>query len=232
MAQGAKKPVFYLEACYLVGLALLALANAFMEWGDFGMGMVVAPAYLIHLKLSEVWPFFTFGMAEYLTQAIVLILLILVVRRFKITYLFSFGTAIIYGIFLDFFISILSVLPRDTAFLIRLTAYSLGDLVATFGIALLLKTYITQESYDLFVKEVTEKFNLPLGKVKTIYDISSCLIAIVLSFVFFGFGNFEGIKIGSVITTFINGALIGMWLRLLDNRFAFRDGLPLRKYFE
>jgi len=232
MAQGAKKPVFYLEACYLVGLALLALANAFMEWGDFGMGMVVAPAYLIHLKLSEVWPFFTFGMAEYLTQAIVLILLILVVRRFKITYLFSFGTAIIYGIFLDFFISILSVLPRDTAFLIRLTAYSLGDLVATFGIALLLKTYITQESYDLFVKEVTEKFNLPLGKVKTIYDISSCLIAIVLSFVFFGFGNFEGIKIGSVITTFINGSLIGMWLRLLDNRFAFRDGLPLRKYFE
>ena len=57
------KRVFYCELSYLFGMLILAFGNAFMEKADFGMSMVVAPAYLLHLLVSKFLPFFTFGMA-------------------------------------------------------------------------------------------------------------------------------------------------------------------------
>lgn len=45
--------MFYTEAAYFIGLVTLALGTALMERADFGMSMVVAPAYLVYLKVSE-----------------------------------------------------------------------------------------------------------------------------------------------------------------------------------
>lgn len=59
------KRVFYCEIAYIMGIIVLALGTAFMERANFGMSMIVAPAYLIHLKVSKFLPFFSFGMSEY-----------------------------------------------------------------------------------------------------------------------------------------------------------------------
>jgi hypothetical protein len=56
-----KKATFYTELAYLFGIAALALGTAFMEKANMGISMVVAPAYLVYLKLSKVWTFVTFG---------------------------------------------------------------------------------------------------------------------------------------------------------------------------
>ena len=47
------KRILYSEPAYFVGIFVLALGTALMEKADFGMSMVVAPAYLLHLKISE-----------------------------------------------------------------------------------------------------------------------------------------------------------------------------------
>ena len=96
-----KKKVFFSEAAYLAGLAVLAVGTALMEAADFGLSMVVAPAYLIHLVISPVFPVFSFGMAEYVLQGILLVLLMIAMRRVKLSYLFSFVTAVLYGLMLD-----------------------------------------------------------------------------------------------------------------------------------
>ena len=69
------KKTFYTEAAYIAGLLILAFGTALMERADFGLSMVVAPAYLVHRKLSQTMPFFTFGMAEYVLQACLLVVL-------------------------------------------------------------------------------------------------------------------------------------------------------------
>lgn len=63
------KRTFYTEAAYAAGLFALALGTALMERADFGMSMVVAPAYLLHLKVSQTLGWFSFGMAEFCFQA-------------------------------------------------------------------------------------------------------------------------------------------------------------------
>ena len=72
------KRMFYTEAAYFIGLVTLALGTALMERADFGMSMVVAPAYLVYLKVSEYLNWFSFGMAEYCFQAFLIIVLAVV----------------------------------------------------------------------------------------------------------------------------------------------------------
>ena len=109
-----KKRVFYTEFAYLMGVIILAIGTAFMTRADFGVSMVVAPAYLLHLKVSQYLPFFTFGMAEYVFQAILLIFMMILLRKVKLSYLFSFVTTIVYGIVLDLAIALLTHIPSET----------------------------------------------------------------------------------------------------------------------
>ena len=224
------KKTLYTEAAYVLGIVILALGTALMERADFGMSMVVAPAYLVHLKVSEVLPFFSFGMAEYMLQAVLLILLSLILRKAKRTYLFSFVTAVLYGFALDGAIWAASFLPYS-GMVFRIACYIAGLLLCSLGVAFFFHTYIAPEAYELFVKEIAEKHSLPISRVKTIYDCISCGASILLSFAFFGLWHFEGVKIGTVICALVNGWIIGRISMLLNSHCQFRDGLPFRKYF-
>ena len=219
------KRIFYCEWAYLLGVVVLAFGTALMEWADFGLSMVVAPAYLLHLKVSEYLPFFTFGVAGYVFQAVLLTALSFVMRRVKISYFLSFFTAFFYGLVLDGAIALVGLFPFAGA-LWQHIFYVLGLVVCAAGVALLLHTYLPPEAYDLTVKELTKKFGAPLGKTKTIYDACSCGLAIILSLCFFG--GFVGVKWGTVVCTFVNGYLIGSISRYLETHFAWKDALPLR----
>ena len=225
-----KKRVFYTEIAYVLGLVIMAFAAAFTEKADFGMSMVVAPAYILHLKMSQVLPWFSFGVAEYCFQGVLVLITILVMRRFKLHYLFSFVTAVVYGTLLDLAMGLLAPLPEN-AFLLRVLWYVLGTVCCSFAVSLFFHTYISPEAYELIVKEVSQKLNCNINKVKTAYDCMSTLLGILMSFAFFGFGVFEGVKLGTVVCALINGFLIGQFTRYLEKEFVFRDKFPLAKYF-
>ncbi len=226
-----KKRVFYTEAAYPVGIIALALGTAFMEKADFGVSMVVAPAYLLYLKLNQVFPFVTFGMAEYMLQAFLLLMLCFTLRRFRVSYLFSFVTAVIYGFTLDGCMGLVALIGADTTILIRLVLYLSGMLVCAVGVSLLFHTYIAPEVYELAVKEISVKLGFNIVHVKTLYDCVSCLVAVLLSFAFFELWHFEGVKLGTIFCALVNGTIIGFFSRSFERFFDFRDGLKLRRYF-
>ena len=109
------KKVCYTEQAWLIGIAVLALGTALMERADFGMSMVVAPAYLVHLKVSETLPWFSFGMAEYTLQILLLAALGFLLGRFRPVYLFSFLTALFYGLLLDGSMLLAANIPNTQA---------------------------------------------------------------------------------------------------------------------
>lgn len=226
-----KKPIFYTELAYVLGLIIMAFAAAFTEKADFGMSMVVAPAYILHLKLSQTLPWFTFGVAEYCLQGLLVLLTVIIMRRFKNGYFFSFITAILYGTLLDLAMNLIAPLPAD-AFAIRVVWYILGTVLCSFAVSLFFHTYISPEAYELIVKELAAKFGWNINRVKTAYDCTSTVIGVVMSFVFFGFGVFEGVKLGTVICALINGVLIGRFSALLEKLFEFKNRFDLEKHFE
>ena len=225
-----KKRTLYAEAAYLLGIVILALGTALMEKAAFGMSMVVSPAYILHVKISEFLPFFTFGMAEYTFQAFLLVILGIVKRKFRMIFLFSFVTAVIYGFTLDGVMLLCSGLPAD-GIVWRMLWYILGMVICSMGVALLFHTYIAPEAYELFVKVIALDHGWEISRVKTVYDCVSCAVSVILSFVFFGFGTFVGVNWGTVVCALINGSIIGACTALLKKCFTFADALPWRKYF-
>lgn len=224
-----KKHIFYTEAAYFVGLALLALGCSLMTRADFGLSMVVSPAYILHLAVERHFFFFSFGMAEYTLQAVLLIALICVLRRFKLSYLFSFATAVFYGFVLDGFLLLVPEISAES-YALRALFYCVGLSLTSAGVAVILKTYISPEVYELIIKEVTDRFGFSLSRFKTCYDCVSCAVSIVMSLAFFG--RLEGVGLGTVVCAFVNGFLIGAFTKLLDKCFDFKDGLKLRRLFE
>ena len=226
-----KKLPFYSELAYALGLILLAIGTAMMEKADFGVSMVVAPAYLVYLKFNPLLPAFSFGTAEYLLQLVLLALLSLIRRRVKLAYLLSFLTAFIYGMLLDGAMALTGKIAANPMAL-RVAFYLAGMVLCAAGVSLLFNTYIAPEAYELFVKEIAPLLRLPVHRFKTIYDLCSCALAVILSFAFFGLGVFEGVKLGTLICALVNGTLIGAFNRLWTRRLSMRDGLKLRWLFE
>ena len=226
-----KKRIFYTELAYVLGLIIMAFGAAFTEKAAFGMSMVVAPAYILHLKVSTILPWFSFGVAEYVLQGILVALTAVVMRKFKLSYLFSFVTALIYGTVLDLAMKLIAHVPADL-FAIRVVWFVLGSVFCSIAVSLFFHTYLSPEAYELIVKEFSQKFNIKITRVKTVYDCVSVVIGIAMSFAFFGFGVFEGVKLGTIICALVNGLLIGRITRILERIFVFENKFKLERYFK
>lgn len=217
-----EKKLFYTEAAYFVGLITLAFGTALMERANFGMSMIVAPAYLVHLKMSQIYDWFSFGMAEYCLQAVLIMITALALRKFKVMYLLSFVTAVVYGVILDLMMKWVSFIPGEGLGL-RVLFYLLGMVICAVGVSMLFHTYFAPEAYELLVKEIAAKFHFNIHKTKTVYDCTSCAVAVIMSFLFFGFGHFEGVKAGTILCALVNGWLIGRCSYLSEKYFDFQD---------
>lgn len=231
MEEKGTRPFFSNELAYVVGIIAVAFGVALMEKANFGVSMVVAPAYLLYLKLSPSYPFFTFGMAEYTLQAVLLVAMMIILRKFKLSYLFSFVTAVVYGFTLDFCMWSVKGIDAQPVWA-RLVMFLGGMVLCSIGISFFFHSYVSPEVYELFVKEVSHHIGMDINRFKTIYDCSSCAISIAMSFAFFGLWHFEGVKLGTVFCALVNGSMIGAVSRFLEKRFEFKDCFKLRKYFE
>lgn len=208
------------ELTYLLAIVLLALAVAILSASDFGISMIVAPAYLLSLKTGVL----SFGQAEYVIQAGIFIILCIVLKKFKPVYLFSFITCLIYGLVLDLWRKIpcfnpLVTLPGSMDLWVRIVMFVSGMVLTSFSVALFFKTYLYPQVYDFFVKAVAKRYNKKLSVIKTIVDLTCLMASVIMTLVFFG--KFEGIGWGTLVMALFNGTIIGFFSKTLDKFFEF-----------
>ncbi len=208
------------ELLYFISILMLSFAVAMMSAANLGLSMIVSPAYILSQKVS----FLTFGQSEYVIQTLLLIVFCIVIKQFKLVYLSSYATCIIYGAALDLWRLIIPefnpdiTAPGSMAIYIRIIYFLLGMLLTAISISLCYRTYLYPQVYDFFVKGISEKFELNRTKVKMIFDASFLGISVILSLVLFG--KFVGINYGTVIITAFNGLLIGFFGKLFDKFFV------------
>lgn len=214
------------EIAYLLALILLPFGTMLITKADFGVSVVVAPAYICSLKFE----FLTFGRAEYMIQGLLLVVFCFIMQKIKWQWLFSFVTAFLYGMSLDLFLFLFKDFSADVLWQ-RILCFALGLVIAAFGIAFFLKAYFPPEVYELFVKGISDKYKFDFSKVKIIYDISSLTISLILSFLFFK--TLRGIGIGTIVSAFCNGILIGLATKVIERFMEFDERIkPLGRFFK
>ena len=208
------------ELAWVVGIILCSLGVCLSTKSGLGVSMIVAPAYVLHLKISQFLPWFSLGMAEYTFQGLLIIVAALTLRRFKLKYILCFLTAVIHGFAVDAWRSIIGSEIAQT--ILEKGVYcALGAIVTGFAVALMLRTYLPQEVYELVVKETADKYSFSMNKVKWAYDISSLILGIALMLVLFKTFSFEIIGIGTLVLTVINAPLIAFFGKMLDRVVSF-----------
>lgn len=204
------------EMIYGLAVAVLSFATAMLAAADLGMSMVVAPAYIVSMKVSAL----TFGQAEYIVQGMLFIVFCIIMRKVKPMYFFAFASGLIYGAVLDFWRTAVphfdperfppGVLPLS----LRILYFVVGFLLNSLGVALYFKTYFYPQVYEFFVKGISERFGIRLSSFKIGFDLTCLVIAAAFSFLMFG--GIVGIGPGTVVLAFGNGLLIGMYGKWMD----------------
>lgn len=213
------------ESAYVLGLLIMPFAVAFTVKADLGMSMIAAPTYIISQRVS----FLSYGMTEYIVQGVLLAIMCIVIKKFRVAYLMSFATAVIYGGILDFACFVTKEIPTESM-AVRVILFILGMLLTSFSVALFFNTYLAPCAYDYFVAKIGTEKNLNMRKWKLAFDFSMLIVSVILSLVLFH--KFVAINFGTLIMALLNGNLISFFSNQMQKRVDFFDRLPFAKYFE
>lgn len=213
------------ELNYVLAMLLMPFSISLATKANLGLSMIAAPTYIVSEKVS----FLTYGQTEYIAQGFMLMLMCVVVKKFKWTYLTSFATALIYGTILDLFIW----LERDWAVeatWLRVLLFIAGMVLTSTSVALFMNTYLAPCAWDYFVRTVVEEKKLDLRKFKIGYDAVFLIISVVLTLTLFH--KFIGVTWGTLVIAICNGNIISFIDKFINKRFELYDRFPkLRKFY-
>lgn len=212
------------EAVYFIAIIVMALSVAMISASDFGLSMIVSPAYLVSLKIG-----ISFGQGEYIMQGIMFIILCILMRKVKLVYFVSFLTGLIYGAVLDLWRLIPlfdpSKTPPETISMpARILLFAFGMMLTSFAVALFFKVYIYAQVYDFFIVAVAVKYKLNVNKFKIIFDFSFLALSVILTFALFG--KIVGIGWGTLVMAALNGVMITLFGKVIDKTVEIKPGIP------
>ena len=212
------------EAAWLCGVLCCAFGVALATKANFGLSMIAAPPYILHLFMEQFLPWFTQGTAEYIWQSLLLILLCFIVRRFKVKYLLTFGCALLFGFAVDGFLWVLGGGGAYETMTARVIAFILSELITAFAIACYFRTDMPLPVYELVVSEIAKTYAFPVNKVKQVNDIVMLVLSVALAL---GLNHsFRGIGVGTIVITLVNASLIALAGKLMDRYIDFSPRFP------
>ena len=143
------------ELVFLLATVILSFSVAMIATTDFGVSMIVAPAYILSQK-------FTCSFLQGIIYGAILDL-------WRLIPIFNQNITT----------------SDDLNLAVKIVFFTVGMLLSSLSIAMYFKTYIYPQAYDFFVKGVSEKYNINRVKFKTCFDASFLLIATALTLLFF-----------------------------------------------
>ncbi|MDY5986176.1 MAG: DUF6198 family protein [Lachnoclostridium sp.] len=211
------------ELVYILGAAILSLATAMLAAADFGLSVIVSPAYLVSVKTGLL----TFGQAEYVVQGILYVLFCIIMRKIKLLYFGAFLSGIIYGFILDLWRTWIphlnpDIYPTGTLPIqLRIVYFVVGFFINVLGVTLYFKNRYYPQVYEFFVKGVSEKYHIELPKFKLAFDLAFLALSLILTLVMFH--KIVAIGVGTLIMACCNGPLIGAYSRWFDKHFELKS---------
>ncbi|MBO7401926.1 MAG: hypothetical protein J6U10_02925 [Lachnospiraceae bacterium] len=199
---------------WLAGIVACSFGVCMCTKAGFGLSMIAAPPYILHVFMSRFFSWYTQGRSEYIWELFLLIVMCIAIQRFRLKFLFSFGTAVLVGLLIDGFFSILGGNGSYSTLAGRIVAFIVGTLITCCAIAFIFRTTLPGQVYEMFVINVSERYGFDRDKVKLVHDICMLVISLVLAFALTG--GFTGIGIGTVVTAFINSPLIKFFGMIID----------------
>ena len=203
-------------------LALAVLINSFgvvlMLYSGAGISAISSVPY----AFSRVLPQLSLGTWTYIFQGALILSLMIMRKRFVLSYLFSFAVGFVFSELLDVHELWINILPTALAW--RIIYFLLSYVILCFGIALSNRCQLPIVPTDLFPRELADITKIAYPKIKIGFD-ALCITA-TAAMTYFALGHILGLGIGTVLAALTMGKIIDIFGTQMDKRFTFRAYLP------
>ena len=204
MKREMKDYIILLMSILIVGFAITLITKA-----QLGATAVTSLAFVIS-QLSGL----SFGMMTGLFIFMYVIIQIVIQRKaFPKIQLFQFVVSFILGFAVDFANFLLRNLLPET-YIQQLAILLVGCVIMGFGVFLQLKAATVYNPAEGIVYAIADATNRPFGVVKTAFDVTLVISAIILGLVVTG--GVVGVREGTIVSALIIGPIIGIFQKLFN----------------
>jgi uncharacterized membrane protein YczE len=159
-----EKKVLASELALAMGVMCNAIAVSLMIKSELGVSTISS----VPVVLNEMFAHVTIGSWNFLFQVVLVVVMALITRKF-LGYVFSIALALLFGYLLDFFELLFSGIVANIP--LRIVFFFTGFFMLSLGISLMLNCRLPALPFDLFVREMSEHFGLTVKQMKTGFDV-------------------------------------------------------------
>ena len=208
-----KLPLFRGELALAVAVVINSFGVVLMLYSGAGISAISSVPY----AFSEVLTFFSLGTWTYIFQEGLILSLMVMRRRFVVSYLFSFAVGFVFSELLDVHELWINVLPVGLGWYVLY--FVISYLLICLGIALSNRCKLPIVPTDLFPRELEQITHISYPKIKISFDAICLIVTAGMTCLFLG--HLEGLGIGTVLAALTMGKVIGMVGNWLDRHFVF-----------
>ena len=205
------------EIALLAALVINSFGVVLMLYSGSGISAISSVPY----ALADVWPALSLGTWTYLFQGLLVLSLMLLRRRFVVSYFLSFAVGFCFGELLDLQELWIGVLPR--ALPLRVLYFAVSYWVICLGVSLSNHCKMPIVPTDLFPRELSAITGAAYARIKMSFDLSCLAITALLTGAFLG--HLDGLGIGTILAALTMGKAIGWMNHVLDRRVTFTSAL-------
>jgi uncharacterized membrane protein YczE len=216
-----RKPLFRGELALAIAVVINSFGVVLMLYSGAGISAISSVPY----AFSEVLTFFSLGTWTYLFQAALILSLMVLRRRFVVSYLFSFAVGFVFSELLDLYELWIGILPSDLGWCV--VYFVISYLLICIGIALSNRCKLPIVPTDLFPRELAQITKIRYPRIKIAFDATCLIVTAVMTVLFLG--HLEGLGIGTVLAALTMGKVIGIIGSWLDRHFVFDIHHPHRR---
>lgn len=189
---------------YLVGILLVSLGIVLCKRSNLG----ISPISSIPFVLEDLLPL-SFGTLTMLFHFVNIALQLILSRQVKnIRILLQIPLAFVFGVVIDW---MQTWVVFDGTFIAYQVVSLAGSIFFTaLGMVFMIHMDLIQNPPDGFVRQLSQKMNVELGKVKIFYDCFCVALSTVIGLLFLG--KAKGLGIATVLSMLLVGRTV-TWLR-------------------
>ena len=187
---------------YCLGLWILAIGIALSVNSNLGVSPVSSLPYVVS-QITEI----SLGTCTTIVYALYILLQMVLSRKFRPALLLQLVFSTIFGWFVDAAKFLLGDFCLPTYFG-QLAMLAASILLIGFSLVLYIDVELAPMPAEGLVGCIAGKNGKPFSQMKTLFDCTSVLVAVILSFIFLG--KLTGIREGTVLTALLAGRMMGL----------------------
>lgn len=194
---------------FVLGVAINSFGVAFITKSALGTSQISSVPYVLSL-----WqPSMSFGMTTFLFNMLFILGQVVLLRRdFHPIQFLQIAVNVLFSGLIDVSMALLGFFQPETL-PVRLLSLLVGCVILAVGISIEVAPDTLVVPGEGIVRAISQVSRKRFGTVKVYFDVALIVIAVVLSFLFFG--KLNGIGVGTVVSALT----VGKFVNIIDRHF-------------